>query len=163
MRQLAPVALFFVVACGGAAASQPEPTADDPPVAAPAAPSEADKASTCDDALTSAQDANEAAWEAIVAKGAPRTLEDLAAAACQRFCGRSTECAIEEACTELSSAEVAKLELGKTAPENTRQCLEQCNNARMTKAQIQTLGNCAQADDDDCATFRQCTASAQPR
>jgi hypothetical protein len=105
---------------------------------------------------------NAAAWDAVLAKGAPSSLEDLAAAACQRFCGRSTECAVEDACETMSAAEVADLQFEKTAPENTRQCVDKCNGWRLTKEQIQTLGNCSQNDESTCAEFRECTAAAQP-
>lgn len=157
MRHL-PLALScFLVACGGGSSNTPATGPDTDPE--PTAP---DKTAICDSAMSSAMDDHEAAWEAILAKGAPETLEDMAAAACQRFCGRSTECAIEDACQSMGAAEVADLQLDKTAPENTRQCVDQCSAARLTKDQIRTLGTCAQDDESSCETFRSCTAAAQP-
>lgn len=119
-----------------------------------------DKEALCTHAMQTATAAHDEAWAAVEAKGAPETLEDMANAACHLYCGRATVCAIEEACAELSAAEVADLKLEKTAPENTRQCIDKCNTWRLSKAQIQVLGRCSQ-EDSDCATWRACVDKAQ--
>jgi hypothetical protein len=151
MRQLGVVLAFALLACGPKKTDDTGPKNDG-----------ADKDALCTGAMTATMDANEAAWNDILAKGEPTSLEDLAAAACQRYCGRATECAIQDACTELDGQGVADLNLDKTAPENTAQCLTACNGAKMTKEQIATLGNCAQDEATTCAAFQSCTAAAMP-
>jgi hypothetical protein len=152
MRLLGVVLAFALLACGPKKADDTGPKNGG-----------ADKDALCTSAMTATMDANEAAWNDILAKGEPKSLEDLAAAACQRFCGRATECAIQDACTELDGDGVAGLHLDKTAPENTAQCLTACNGAKLTKEQITTLGNCAQDQEASCATFQTCTAPAMPK
>lgn len=122
----------------------------------------ADKDALCSSAMSAAMDANEAAWNQLVSRGEPTTLEEMATAACQRFCGRATECAIQEACDKMTGDEIADLRLDKTAPENTAQCTQSCNQATLSRKQIQTLGECSQDDESTCAAFRECTAGAAP-
>ena len=158
MRLLITSLTLLVFACGGGASTSPDPApASDDAVAPPAA---TDKAAICERAMTTVEADNDRGWEQIVAKGAPKTIEDMGAAACQLYCGRATVCAVEEACTTMSDAEVADLKLDETGLENTKRCLTACNSWSLTRAQVQTLGNCSQAE-SDCATFKSCTADAQ--
>ena len=159
MRLLPGLLTLTLVACGGGASNAPTPEGGgDDKIVEPAG--EVDKAAICERAMTRVEADNDSGWEQIVARGAPKTLEDMGAAACQLYCGRATVCAVDAACTTMSDAEVADLKLEETAVENTRRCLSSCNASARTREQVQLLGKCSQAD-SDCATFKSCTAAVQ--
>ncbi len=167
MRHLAWLVLCVAVGCGSNSSNSPssgdgETHTTRPAVGAGDAEGEGapDKATLCSQAMEAAQAASDEDWKAVEAAGPPKTLADMANAACHLYCGRATECAIDEACAEMSAPEIADLNLDKTAPENTRQCIAKCTSWRLTKEQIQILGTCSQKD-SDCATWRTCTDKAQ--
>ena len=156
-------AALLSVSCGGGSSHAPPPErpgADDPELASP------DKGTACEQALTRVQESNEAEWQRVVEAGPPKTLEEMAAAACQVYCGRTTECAVDEACVALRAGKGDDIEVkdfeSEVTDRHTKECLDSCNSWSMTKKQIQVLGNCAQAD-SDCATFRSCTADLQSK
>jgi hypothetical protein len=151
--------LTLLVACGGGGSNTPDPaTGGDDQLVQPEG--EVDKAAICEQAMTKVEADNDSGWEQILAKGAPKTLDDMGAAACQLYCGRATVCAVEEACTTMSDAEIVDLKLEETSAENSRRCLSSCNSSARTRQQIQALGKCSQAD-SDCTTFKSCTAEIQ--
>jgi hypothetical protein len=150
-----------MLGCGGGSSNTPD---EDPPLDMGGGGGDAevlDKDAMCEAGMDAAIDTFNEMWTAIEDKGAPETLEDLAAAACTVYCGRATECAIEDGC-EKSEDEVREMQLAKTAPENTRQCVDKCNTWRLTKEQIQSLGQCSQDEESSCADFLTCTDAAKP-
>ena len=160
MRHLGLIIVCVLLGCSGGSSNAPD---DDPPLGGGGGgggDEPMDKDAMCERAMDDAVEAHTASWNAIVAKGAPETLEDMAEAACNLYCGRATECAIDDGCK--NAKDVAELDFAKTAPENTRQCIEKCGSWRLTKAQIQSLGSCAQDEDTSCADFLDCTDAAQP-
>ncbi len=160
----AAIAVALLVGCGGGSSHAPPPDHPggdaDPELASP------DKGTACEQALTRVQETNNAEWQRVIEAGPPKTLEDMAAAACQVYCGRTTECAVDEACTALRAGKGDDIEAKdfetQVTDRHTKECLDTCNSWSMTKQQIQTLGNCSQAD-SDCAAFRSCTEALQSR
>lgn len=151
-----------MLGCGGGSSNTPD---DDPPLDMGGGDDDGDavvdKDGMCQAGMDAAIDTFNEMWTAIEEKGAPETLEDLAAAACTVYCGRATECAIEDAC-EKTEDEVRDMQLAKTAPENTRQCVDKCNTWRLTREQVQSLGQCSQDEESTCDAFLTCTDAARP-
>lgn len=81
-------------------------------------------------------------------------------ATCGPVCERITQCSVEQARANLSDAELAKLDLERTAPEHTRRCQRKCDASRLSPRQVKVMRQCVNGP-QDCASYLDCLDAAK--
>jgi hypothetical protein len=82
-------------------------------------------------------------------------------AACETLAPRLTDCAIADARNTMSPAELAKLEIEKTAPIHTQKFLESCKAQSLSSRQVRVYEVCLKAE-TECTPLAECLDNANP-
>ncbi len=79
-------------------------------------------------------------------------------AECNDMCKRITACAIADARANMSNEEFAKLEIEKTAPRHTWQCIVPCEKAKFGEEKKRLAADCTANQSLSCEQFGECLA-----
>lgn len=79
---------------------------------------------------------------------------------CEKMCPEITECAVEDARANLTAEQLAELDLENTAPQHTRECVEECRYSDLSPRQVRALQVCLE-EGGVCSTFLGCLDNAQ--
>jgi len=84
-----------------------------------------------------------------------RKLREAQEGGCLPMCERITECAVADARKNMSPEELAKLDLEKTAPQNTEQCTDSCNGSELSLRQVKVMYECLNLQ-GECPKYLAC-------
>jgi hypothetical protein len=134
---LAAVSLLCMTACSGSSASTPAPANAGYEPAAQTSPEEERKQADLE------------------------RLRRYQEAACDQVGTVLTECAVDDARKQLSSEELAKLDIEKTATLHKAEFVDRCTESAMSLRQVKVFDGCL-AGKTSCEAFLECLDQAKP-
>ena len=82
-------------------------------------------------------------------------------AACEALGPRITDCSIADAKATMTAAELAKLDLEKTAPKHTEEFVAECKRQQLSSRQVRVYEVCV-AEEHECEPLLACLDNVNP-